>query len=662
MFKSIKSRLTFIVIILVVLTMLISTVSIVAISAGNMSKKIETEMQLSSDAFSERINLWLCTLGVMTEGVAQDIQLSDPLNLDKYQVSNIIKTHTSEYDLLNMYYGTMNKDFFQMDPEALPPEGYDPTARGWYKAVVAENGSIITDPYMDVLIGGMCVTLASPIYEDGKLVGVVGADVALDTIIDIMSGIEDTTGKYGFLLDSEGNFVIHKNDAYLPGEDTAVKILDKMPDLKQIVDNPGSAVLKAKDYDNSKKYFSTSVIDSCGWVLGVAVPSNVLTSQLSNMIIVAACIIVAALIIVIVTMSLIIGKTLRPMMAMKTFIQEKIVGEDNISSNEDEVKEIDYLIKEMESRFISTIKKTRNESEVIGRRMTQASDKISGMGSDISDIGTAMQETGSNIANQTESIHRIDNTCAGVTKAVESLASETGDMNSKAKDIISRVGAMVPEILDNKRNAVTIAHESGEKLSAAIEGTKVIEQIVEVSNAISNIAEQTNLLALNASIEAARAGDSGRGFAVVADEIKNLSSITGSEIEKVNDLISRVTGSVSELADEARSILDFLNNVVLKDYDNLDGLAQNYQDDANYYSNISKTLGGTASELDRSIAIINSEISDISRTQDDLNNAIETINSKLDSITLASDNVSSETQDVMKSIRELSETLDEFKL
>lgn len=48
------------------------------------------------------------------------------------------------------------------------------------------------------------------------------------------------------------------------------------------------------------------------------------------------------------------------------------------------------------------------------------------------------------------------------------------------------------------------------------------EEIVTITNVISQVSEQTNLLALNAAIEAARVGEAGKGFAVVANEIKNL--------------------------------------------------------------------------------------------------------------------------------------------
>jgi methyl-accepting chemotaxis protein len=61
-----------------------------------------------------------------------------------------------------------------------------------------------------------------------------------------------------------------------------------------------------------------------------------------------------------------------------------------------------------------------------------------------------------------------------------------------------------------------------EKLKKAIDNSRSVEQVENLTNEILSISSQTNLLALNASIEAARAGEAGKGFAVVADEIRKL--------------------------------------------------------------------------------------------------------------------------------------------
>lgn len=60
---------------------------------------------------------------------------------------------------------------------------------------------------------------------------------------------------------------------------------------------------------------------------------------------------------------------------MKAFIKEKVIGTQNCKVQKDEVREISYLIDELEDKFIGIIRQTQSESESIHTRMQDAQRK-----------------------------------------------------------------------------------------------------------------------------------------------------------------------------------------------------------------------------------------------------------------------------------------------
>jgi methyl-accepting chemotaxis protein len=253
-------------------------------------------------------------------------------------------------------------------------------------------------------------------------------------------------------------------------------------------------------------------------------------------------------------------------------------------------------------------------------------------------------------------------TCTEATKEVESLTSETNEMARRSNEVLERVDEVVPALIAGKKSAIEVANASRERLQEAIEGTKVIQQIATVSTSIQEIATQTNLLALNASIEAARAGESGRGFAVVAEEIKKLSESTSEEIGKVNDLITDVISSVKVLSEESDNILVFINDTVIADYNKLENLANSYKSDAEYYSQVSDTIGTSANEVNSSIQNINTILDTIDTAQTGLAQAVASINENLQQMTYSGENISNETNDVLVSITQLQLMMQKFNV
>ena len=532
----------------------------------------------------------------------------------------------------------------------------DPTTRGWWIDAVEKGDLIYTEPYTDFATGQMVVSIAAPFKMDGGQ-AVILADITIDSLIEMVKSAGRDESVQTFLLAGDNSVITHENAEYLPKEEGNTILTDVLS-----IDLGREDVSSFQDYDGISKYYVVRQIESTGWRLGVMQATSVISDQIRNNLIVPLAVDLMLLLVFIVLLNITVRRMLEPLTAMKTFIREKVIGAKNCKVEKNEVKEISYLIEELENRVISTIHKTQQETGRIQEMISGTESHVSDMNGNIMEISAIMEETGANVTMQTTSISEIDENCQDVAKAMDELAKNTQTITERANEIIARVERMVPEVLEDKKNAMAITLDSRKSLEAAIEETKVIEEIVEVSAAISAIADQTNLLALNASIEAARAGEAGRGFAVVADEIKQLSNTTGNEIDKVNTLVDKVMASVKKLADASNKIVSFLDDVVLKDYDKLEMLAGSYKEDAAYYVEVSSVLGAHTEELHTSITNINQILNTIDVSQKELDGAVQSVNENLQIITNVSENVAAETKDVMQSITSLQSTMEQFNL
>ena len=655
MLKTIKGTLTIAVSIVIAAGMLLLSVAAVFISGSSLVGTSEEKLREEALLCAERIDHWIDGEKAMVEGVRQSllgtaatnekslaavqsavnssdmIQLDISISLDQMK-DVLVSFAEGRGQLLNLYIGTAEKDFVQSKPDAAAPEGYDPTERGWYKFAEERKETVVTDPYTDVLTGGMCITVASPVYIGGELFAVIGADYTLDTIHGIVSSVTTDIGMYGFLVDAGGNYVSHPNEAYMPGEDKAVSFIAEMPKLSTLASAPGKDVILAKDHNGKRNYFVSGMLSSCGWVMGVAVPRQAVVHSLNTLIAICLILAVICIAVVILLMRIMIQRQLSPLEELKGFVKEKIVVDRRGTKYKNEVEEIGFLTDVLKEQFIGTIRKTQEESLRMEERMLQANQQIGEMSEDIMTIRATMQETGANVESQTQSIENISATCGEVSRAVNGLADEARRMAQRARETQERVGELVPSLIENKINAVRVAEESRKRLEDAIAGAGIIEDIVGVSGAIQAIAEQTGLLALNASIEAARAGEAGKGFAVVATEIGNLSQNTTREIDKVSALTEKVLANVEKLSEQSQSILEFIDTSVRRDYESLERLASAYDQDTGYYAELSEEIGTAAEELAASIVNITDTIGTIENSQTELDAAVNSVNENLSKI------------------------------
>lgn len=612
MAKTMKGRLTISVICIVAASILLTTLGIVAIAGQRMMAEQKDILQLYADKYAEEINTWIEQEKMVAAGTADSIEAAGTLDTDFLQ--SVVDVHASgREELLNLYCGTKNSDFIQSNREAGIPEGYDPVQRGWYQQADAAGETIVTDPYWDVITGQMCTTIASPVYIDGTLGAVIGLDVTLGTVTDLTGSINYAEGVYGFLSDSSGQYVAHRNKEYEPSEDAAVAVLTIMPALKSLIDGNEKSIIKTADYDGTMCYFAASPIVGSNWKVGVVCPTSHVRDSLVTMILVAVVTALVIIALVAVFMAGLIGRTLAPVQMLKQFasgdFSENPAVEQGIPEQyKNETEQIQKATVEVKQQIRSIILNTKDEAACISDIAEGTSAKMNVLGGDISFIAETAGQVMKQTAEAQMLAEQIRETGEELGRAIETVAEKAGEAADQSGDIMERAGSQHEASRKSAAEAVKLCGTTMQELGDAIRESQKVKEIDTLTEEILSISSQTNLLALNASIEASRAGEAGRGFAVVADEIRELADHSKNAVDQIRRVTEDVVHSVAFLSESAEKLLSFMNEKVMKDYQGMTELAGMYEKDAVFYSGISGELGASSQEMRASMAGISDSL------------------------------------------------------
>lgn len=613
--KTIKGKLTISVIFIVALSIILTTVGIVVVAGRHLIQKQTEAVQLNAARYAEEINTWIENEKMLAEGAVNSIEAAG--NKEDVFIQSVMDTYSEgREELLNLYCGTKDSKFIQSNRDAEIPEGYDPVQRGWYQQAAEKKTTIVTDPYWDVLTNQMCTTIASPVYIEGELAAVIGLDVTLGTVTDLTGSINYEEGVYGFLADSSGQYVAHKNKDYEPKEDSAVKVTDIMPGLADLMGDAEHGVVKRKDYDGRECYFAVSVIESSSWKLGVVVPTANVLGSLTAMLVVAIVVALVVIALVTVFMAGLIGRMLAPVQMLKQFasgdFSENTVSEKGIPKEyKDETEQIHKATSEVKQQIRGIILNTKEEAESIGTIAEGTSREMAVLTQGISDILNSVVQVMKQTTEANELAENIKITGQELGILVEDVAKKAGEAAEQSSDIMSRAGKQHENSERSEREAVSLYSKTKTELEKAIADSQRVRDIDTLTEEILSISSQTNLLALNASIEAARAGEAGKGFAVVADEIRQLADNSREAVDKIRQVTEDVVQNVNVLSGRSREVLEFMNEKVMKDYQGMTELAGMYKQDAVFYSGISGDLGTASRQMSASMEGINASIRSI---------------------------------------------------
>lgn len=255
----------------------------------------------------------------------------------------------------------------------------------------------------------------------------------------------------------------------------------------------------------------------------------------------------------------------------------------NVKSS-DEIGQLAQGINQFLDILQNTIGKIVEGSKNLDNMINSVGENVTVSNDNAQDVSSAMEELSATMQEIAATIQTVSDNTESVGKNVVDIADKTEQINNYSQDMRERADSLAKSADENKRTTDEMIGNIVGTLKKAIEDSKSVERVNELTGEILNISSQTNLLALNASIEAARAGEAGKGFAVVADEIRQLADSSRDTANNIQTINEHVTSAVYQLIDNSNKIIKYIEETILADYDSFVQAGAQYNEDACYIS------------------------------------------------------------------------------
>ena len=307
---------------------------------------------------------------------------------------------------------------------------------------------------------------------------------------------------------------------------------------------------------------------------------------------------------------------------------------------------INHFIETLQSIMSNIISNSNVLDGVVGN--AASSDNANDISAIMEELSATMEE----VSATTNSVS--ENTTAAEGK-VQKMADQTKVMSQYAQDMKKRATELEHTATENMNSTNEMIGEITTEMNQALENSKSVEKVAQLTADILNISSQTNLLALNASIEAARAGEAGKGFAVVADEIRQLADSSRETANNIQTINEQVIEAVQGLVVSSEKIVGYINENILPDYRAFVQGGQQYNDDATHIDNTMAEYAGEAQDILATMMEMTEAIEGISRAVEESANGVTDAATNIDSLVQSMSTVNGQMEEnstVAKNLKE----------